>query len=126
MTTSQKKDFKPVIIEKKIREGMKMSVIKINKENFKNEVLNSDKPVLLDFYADWCTPCHMVSPIIEQVSEENGDIKVGKVNVDEQPEIASMFGVMNIPTFIMFKEGKVVDRVMGAVPKSAILKMIGK
>ncbi len=100
--------------------------IKITSDNFENEVLKSDKPVLVDFYADWCTPCHMVSPIIEQVSEENGDIKVGKVNVDEQPEIASMFGVMNIPTFIMFKEGKVVDRVMGAVPKSAILKMIGK
>lgn len=100
--------------------------IKITSDNFENEVLKSDKPVLVDFYADWCTPCHMVSPIIEQVSEENGDIKVGKVNVDEQPEIASMFGVTNIPTFIMFKEGKVVDRVMGAVPKSAILKMIGK
>lgn len=100
--------------------------IKITSDNFESEVLKSDKPVLVDFYADWCTPCHMVSPIIEQVSEENGDIKVGKVNVDEQPEIASMFGVMNIPTFIMFKEGKVVDRVMGAVPKSAILKMIGK
>ena len=100
--------------------------IKITSDNFENEVLKSDKPVLVDFYADWCTPCHMVSPIIEQVSEENGDIKVGKVNVDEQPEIASMFGVMNIPTFIMFKEGKAVDRVMGAVPKSAILKMIGK
>ena len=100
--------------------------IKITSDNFENEVLKSDKPVLVDFYADWCTPCHMVSPIIEQVSEENGDIKVGKVNVDEQPEIASMFGVMNIPTFIMFKEGKVVDRVMGAVPKSAVLKMIGK
>ena len=100
--------------------------IKITSDNFENEVLKSDKPVLVDFYADWCTPCHMVSPIIEQVSEENGDIKVGKVNVDEKPEIASMFGVMNIPTFIMFKEGKVVDRVMGAVPKSAILKMIGK
>ena len=100
--------------------------IKITSDNFENEVLKSDKPVLVDFYADWCTPCHMVSPIIEQVSEENGDIKVGKVNVDEQPEIASMFGVMNIPTFIMYKEGKVVDRVMGAVPKSAILKMIGK
>ena len=100
--------------------------IKITSDNFENEVLKSDKPVLVDFYADWCTPCHMVSPIIEQVSEEDGDIKVGKVNVDEQPEIASMFGVMNIPTFIMFKEGKVVDRVMGAVPKSAILKMIGK
>ena len=100
--------------------------IKITSDNFENEVLKSDKPVLVDFYADWCTPCHLVSPIIEQDSEENGDIKVGKVNVDEQPEIASMFGVMNIPTFIMFKEGKVVDRVMGAVPKSAILKMIGK
>ena len=98
--------------------------IKITSDNFENEVLKSDKPVLVDFYADWCTPCHMVSPIIEQVSEENGDIKVGKVNVDEQLELASQFGVMSIPTLVVMKEGKITNKSVGAKPKEQILAML--
>ncbi len=124
MTTSQKKDFKPVIIEKKIREGMKMSVIKINKENFKNEVLNSDKPVLLDFYADWCGPCRMVGPVVAEIADERNDIKVGKINVDEQSELAAQFGVMSIPTLVVIKDGKVVNKAVGARPKDDILDML--
>ena len=101
-----------------------MSVTNINKNNFQNEVLNSEKPVLLDFWAPWCGPCRMVSPIVDEIVAERGDIKVGKVNVDEQPELAAQFGVMSIPTLVVMKGGKVVNQMVGARPKSQILAML--
>lgn len=101
-----------------------MSAINIDKNNFQREVMNSDKPVLLDFWAPWCGPCRMVSPIVDEIAAERGDIKVGKVNVDEQPELAGRFGVMSIPTLVVMKNGKIVNRAMGARPKSAILAML--
>ena len=101
-----------------------MSAININTNNFQNEVMNSDKPVLLDFWAPWCAPCHMVVPIIEEIASERADIKVGKINVDEQPELASEFGIMSIPTLVVMKNGKIVQRVSGARPKNAILEML--
>ena len=101
-----------------------MSVIKINKENFKNEVLNSDKPVLLDFYAAWCGPCRMVGPVVAEIADERNDIKVGKINVDEQSELAAQFGVMSIPTLVVIKDGKVVNKAVGARPKDDILDML--
>ena len=101
-----------------------MSAININKDNFRNEVLNSEKPVLLDFWASWCGPCRMVSPIVDEIAAERGDIKVGKVNVDEQPELAAQFGVMSIPTLVVIKGGKVVNQMVGARPKSQILAML--
>lgn len=101
-----------------------MSAININKSNFQSEVMNSDKPVLLDFWAQWCGPCRMVVPIVEEIAEERSDIKVGKVNVDEQPELASQFGVMSIPTLVVMKNGKIVNQAMGARSKQAILGML--
>ena len=101
-----------------------MSAININKTNFKHEVMDSEKPVLLDFWAPWCAPCRMVVPIIEEIASERSDIKVGKINVDEQPELASEFGVMSIPTLVVMKNGKIVQRVSGARPKEAILEML--
>ena len=101
-----------------------MSVINITKNNFAEEVLNSDKPVLLDFWASWCGPCRMVSPIIDEIAGERADIKVGKINVDEQPELAAKFSVMSIPTLVVIKDGKIVNQAMGARPKAQILDMI--
>ena len=101
-----------------------MSAININKNNFQIEVMNSDKPVLLDFWAPWCGPCRMVAPVVEEIAREHPDIKVGKVNVDEQPELASEFGVMSIPTLVVMKNGKIVNQAVGARPKSAILAML--
>ena len=101
-----------------------MAVMVINKENFQNEVLNSDKPVLLDFYADWCGPCRMVGPIVEEIAGERSDIKVGKINVDEQSELAAQFGVMSIPMLAVIKKGEVVNRSVGARPKEQILAML--
>ncbi len=101
-----------------------MSAINIHQDNFQNEVMNSDKPVLLDFWAPWCGPCRMVVPIMEEIARERADIKVGKVNVDEQPELASRFGVMSIPTLVVMKEGKIVNQALGARPKNAILSML--
>ena len=101
-----------------------MSAIHINKNNFRNEVLNSEKPVLLDFWAPWCGPCRMVSPIVDEIAAERNDIKVGKVNVDEQPELAGQFGVMSIPTLVVMKGGKVANQMVGARPKSQILAML--
>ena len=101
-----------------------MSVIHINNQNFKNEVLHSDKPVLLDFWAPWCGPCRMVLPIVEEIAEERQDIKVGKINVDEEPELAAKFGVMSIPTLVVIKDGKIFNQAMGARPKGAILAML--
>ena len=101
-----------------------MSAININQSNFQNEVMNSDKPVLLDFWAPWCGPCRMVVPIVEEIARERSDIKVGKINVDENPDLAGQFGVMSIPTLVVMKNGKIVKQSMGAKPKSAILAML--
>ena len=101
-----------------------MSVIHINKSNCQSEVLDSEKPILLDFWASWCGPCRMVSPIVDEIAAERGDIKVGKVNVDEQPELAAQFGVMSIPTLVVMKGGKVVNQIVGARPKAQILAML--
>ncbi len=101
-----------------------MSVVIINKENFQSEVLNSNKPVLLDFYADWCGPCRMLSPVISEIADERSDIKVGKINVDEQPELAAEFQVMSIPTLAVVKDGKIVSTSVGVRPKAQILAMI--
>ena len=102
-----------------------MAVITITKENFEQEVLHSAKPVLLDFWASWCGPCRMLSPIVDEVAEERADIKVGKVNVDEQPDLAAEFGVMSIPTLLVFKNGKLVNQSVGARPKSGVLALLG-
>ena len=101
-----------------------MSVIHINKSNFQNEVLNSEKPVLLDFWAPWCGPCRMVSPVVDEIASERGDIKVGKVNVDEQPDLAAQFGVMSIPTLLVFQNGRLVNQAVGARPKSGVLALL--
>ena len=101
-----------------------MSVVTVTKANFEAEVLKADKPVLVDFWASWCGPCRMVSPIVDEIAEEQPGIKVGKVNVDEQPELAQQFGVMSIPTLIVFKNGKVANQSVGARPKAAILSLI--
>lgn len=101
-----------------------MSVITITKENFDQQVLQSTKPVLLDFWASWCGPCRMLSPVVDEIAQENDAIAVGKVNVDEQPELASQFGVMSIPTLMVFKDGKAVNTSVGVVPKAKILSML--
>lgn len=101
-----------------------MSVITITKANFDQEVLHSDKPVLLDFWASWCGPCRMVSPIVDEIAQENSQIKVGKINVDEQPELAQQFQVMSIPTLMVIKDGKIANQSVGAKPKAAILAML--
>ena len=102
-----------------------MAVITITKENFEQDVLRSDKPVLLDFWASWCGPCRMLSPIVDEVAEERTDVKVGKVNVDQQPELAGEFGVMSIPTLLVFENGKLVRQAVGARPKAAVLDLLG-
>ena len=101
-----------------------MFAINVNYENFREEVLNSEKPVLLDFWAPWCSPCRMVSPILEEIAQERPDIKVVKVNVDEQPQLAAQFGVMSIPSLMVVKDGKVVNQAVGARPKNAILSLL--
>lgn len=103
-----------------------MAVVKLTAENFEKEVLQSEKPVLVDFYADWCGPCQMMGPIVEEISNEVNDAKVCKINIDEQMSIAQKYGVMSIPTFIVFKNGDVADKKMGAMPKSAVLSMLGQ
>ena len=101
-----------------------MSVIKITKDNFENEVLNCEKTVLLDFYADWCGPCRMVSPIVDAISEEHPEYKVGKVNVDEENQLATTFGVMSSPSLFVIKNGEVVNQAVGARTKAQILDML--
>lgn len=101
-----------------------MSAIVITKENFENEVLKSEKTVLLDFWASWCGPCRMVSPIVDEIAKEYPEYMVGKVNVDEQPELAAAFEVMSIPSLFVLKDGKVVNTSVGAKPKAQILDML--
>ena len=101
-----------------------MKVLHINKDNFHKEVLQSDKPVLLDFFASWCGPCRMVGPILDEIAEEREDIKVCKVNIDEQPELAHRYRVMTIPTLMVLKDGHIVEQSVGAKPKHQILAMV--
>lgn len=101
-----------------------MAVLTITKDNFEQEVLKSEKTVLLDFWAAWCGPCRMLSPVVDAIAEERPDIKVGKVNVDEQQELAAQFQVMSIPSLFVVKDGKVVNQAMGAMPKDRILEML--
>ena len=101
-----------------------MAVVKLTKANFDTEALQANKPVLVDFYADWCGPCKMVSPLVDELSEESDAYKVGKVNVDESPELAAKYGVMSIPTLIVFKDGKVANQAVGARGKDAIRRML--
>ncbi len=108
-------------ITKKGRKNM--SVLSVNKNNF-NEIKNSNKTVLLDFYADWCGPCRMVSPLVDEIAEENPQYIVGKINVDSEPELAQAFGVMSIPMLAVMKDGKVVNQAVGARPKADILAML--
>ena len=101
-----------------------MKVLHINKDNFHKEVLNSDKPVLLDFFASWCGPCKMVAPILDEIAQEREDIKVCKVDIDEQPELASRYRIMSVPTLMVLKEGRIVEQSIGARPKHQILAMV--
>ena len=101
-----------------------MSAIQVSRENFQEIVVNAEKKVLLDFWAPWCGPCRMVLPVVEEIAEEREDIVVGKVNVDEQPELANQYGVMTIPTLIVFENGQEVQRSVGAKNKKAILSMV--
>lgn len=101
-----------------------MYAVNINETNFSDEVIRSDRPVLLDFWAPWCGPCRMVSPVVDQIAEERPDIAVGKVNVDEQPELAAQFGVMSIPALLVFKDGQAVNKAVGARPKEELLSLL--
>ena len=101
-----------------------MAVVNITNANFKEEVLDSDKKVLVDFWAPWCGPCRMVSPIVDEIAEENAAIKVAKINIDEQPQLAAQYGVMSIPTLIVFENGDIADKAVGARNKSFILQML--
>ena len=101
-----------------------MSAIQVNKDNFQEVVLNSDKPVLVDFWASWCGPCRMVAPILEEIANERSDVKVCKINVDEEPELAGRYYVMSIHTLLVVQEGQVVNQAVGARPKSQILSLL--
>ena len=102
-----------------------MAAIELTSENFEQEVLQADKTVLVDFWASWCGPCKMLSPVIEEIADERSDIKVGKVNIDEHPELAQKYGVMSIPTVLVIKDSEEVNKSVGAVPKKALLDLIG-
>ena len=101
-----------------------MSVLKITNANFEAEVLNSDKPVLLDFWASWCGPCRMIAPVIDKLAEERPDVKFGKINVDEEPQLAAQFGVVSSPTLVVMDGGAIVNMAVGARPKEMILEML--
>ena len=100
-----------------------MAVMTVTKENFDQEVMKADKPVLIDFWAAWCGPCKMMGPVIDQIAEEHTDIKVGKINIDEQPELAQKYGIMSIPTVVLFEGGSPKETSVGLVPKESIEKM---
>lgn len=102
-----------------------MAVVKLTTQNFEQEVLKADKPVLVDFYADWCGPCQMMGPVVEEIAGEVSDAKVCKINIDEQMEIAQRYGVMTIPTFAVFKNGEIVKKEIGALPKGVLKDMLG-
>ncbi len=101
-----------------------MAVIRVTNDNFETAILQTNKPVLIDFYATWCGPCKMVSPLVDEIAEENSDYQICKVDVDEVPELAKKFGVMSIPTLVVLKNGKVISQNVGALPKNAILEML--
>ena len=101
-----------------------MYAVNINETNFSDEVIRSDRPVLLDFWAPWCGPCRMIHPVLEEIARERPDVKVGKINVDEQPELAGRFGVMAIPTLVVMKDGRITSQAAGARPKAQILAML--
>ena len=101
-----------------------MSVLHITKENFESEVLHSDKPVLLDFWAVWCGPCRMIAPAVEQIAAEHPEYKVGKINVDEESDLARQFGIMSIPTLFVMKNGEVANQAVGVMPKDKILDLL--
>ena len=102
-----------------------MAILHVNESEFDREVLQDSGTVLVDFWATWCGPCRMLSPIVDEVAEERTDVKVGKVNVDEQPELAGQFGVMSIPTLLVFEQGKLVRQAVGARPKAGVLELLG-
>lgn len=101
-----------------------MNVLAVTKETYQKEVLESEKPVLLDFWAPWCGPCQMLAPVLEEIAAERADLKIGKINVDEQPQLASQFGIMSIPTLLVFKDGKQVNQGIGYMPKENVLKLL--
>ena len=101
-----------------------MSVLTVNKENFQKEIMESDRTVLVDFWASWCGPCRMVSPIVDEIAAENPEIKVCKINVDEEGELAAQFGVMSIPSLFVIKDGKITNQSVGALPKNQILELL--
>lgn len=124
MTLSLKVNLFSDILRTEEKKGdINMSVLKINKDNFES-VKNSEKKMLLDFYADWCGPCRMVSPIVDEIAEENPQYLVGKINVDEEPELAQAFGVATIPTLVVMNDGKIVSQSSGARPKQQILDLL--
>ncbi|MBO5912080.1 MAG: thioredoxin [Clostridia bacterium] len=101
-----------------------MSVLKVTRENFEQEVIKSEKKVLLDFWASWCGPCMMVSPLVDEIAEETNEYLIGKVNVDEEPQLAQAFGIVSIPTLVVMQDGKVIKQALGARPKADILKLL--